>query len=92
MEIEYTLKAVEDIDFWKKSGQKSIQSEISQLIASISENPKEGIGKLEILKHDLSGCFSRRIDDKNRIVYTINYLENKVVIHSLRWHYEGNVV
>jgi len=88
MEIEYTLKAVEDIDFWKKSGQKIIQSKISQLIVSISENPKEGIGKPEILKYDLNGCYSRKIDDKNRIVYTINYLENKVVIHSLRGHYE----
>jgi toxin YoeB len=88
MEIEYTLKAVEDIDFWKKSGQKSIQSKISQLIVSISENPREGIGKPEFLKYDLRGCFSRKIDDKNRIVYTINELENKVVIHSLRGHYE----
>jgi toxin YoeB len=87
MEIEYTLKAVADIDFWKKSGQKIIQSKISQLIVSISENPHEGIGKPKLLKHELSGCFSRKIDSKNRIVYTINELENKVVIHSLRGHY-----
>jgi len=88
MEIEYTLKAVEDIDFWKKSGQKIIQSKISQLLVSISETPLEGIGKPELLKYDLRGCFSRKIDDKNRIVYTINELENKIVIHSLRGHYE----
>jgi len=87
MEIEYTLKAVEDINFWKKSGQKIIQEKISQLLRSIIENPKEGIGKPEILKHELSGCFSRKIDNKNRIIYTINEAKNNIVIHSLRGHY-----
>ena len=87
MEIKYTLKAIEDIAFWKKSGQKIIQHRISKLIKSIKENPKEGIGKPEPLKHELSGCYSRKIDDKNRVIYTINEDDNRVVIHSLRGHY-----
>ena len=86
-EIEYTPKAIEDINFWKKSGQKIIHEKISQLLKSISQTPTEGIGKPEPLKHELCGCYSRKINSKNRIIYTINEIANIVVIHSLRGHY-----
>jgi toxin YoeB len=85
MEVVYTLKAQKDIEYWKKSGKKNIQQKITSLIQSIGKNPSKGIGKPELLKHDLLGCWSRRIDAEHRIVYEA--LEDKIVIHSLRGHY-----
>lgn len=51
MEVIYTPQAVEDLNYWKKSGNKAIQKKIQQLILAIIENPFEGIGKPEPLKH-----------------------------------------
>ncbi|WP_141723312.1 type II toxin-antitoxin system YoeB family toxin, partial [Micromonospora matsumotoense] len=52
MEIGYTDEALKDISYWKKSGDKIIQNKIQKLIISIQENPTEGIGKPEKLKHN----------------------------------------
>ena len=89
MEVIYTPQAVEDLNYWKKSGNKAIQKKIQQLIVAIIENPFEGIGKPEPLKYELSGSWSRRINREHRIVYEV-YNENTVVIleiQSLRGHY-----
>jgi len=89
MEVIYTPQAVEDLNYWKKSGNKAIQKKIQQLILAIIENPFEGIGKPEPLKHQLSGSWSRRINREHRIVYEI-YNDRTVVIleiQSLRGHY-----
>ncbi|MDT0651121.1 type II toxin-antitoxin system YoeB family toxin [Autumnicola edwardsiae] len=55
MEIAYTPKAVKDISYWKKIGDKSIQGKILNLIASMEKTPFSGIGKPEALKHELTG-------------------------------------
>lgn len=47
MEVICTPPAVEDLSYWKKSGNKTIQKKIQQLILAIIENPFEGIGKPE---------------------------------------------
>jgi len=49
--IEYTLHAREDIIFFKKSGQSGILKKIRKLIESVQQDPFEGIGKPEPLKH-----------------------------------------
>lgn len=85
MEIEYTLKAKEDIDYWKKSGNASILKKIRKLIEAITQSPFEGIGKPEALKYNLTGCWSRRIDKEHRIVYEV--LDDKIIVHSLKGHY-----
>lgn len=85
MEVKYTPTALEDRDFWKRSGQKIVIEKITNLIIDISEHPTTGIGKPEQLKHRLSGLWSRRIDKENRIVYEIQ--EKCVIIHSLRGYY-----
>ena len=54
MEIEYTLRAQEDIAHWKKSGNVKIQKKISELLLSIQNSPTLGIGKPEALKHELT--------------------------------------
>ncbi len=55
MEIEFTLKAKEDVDFWKKSGNKVILKKIRSPLESIKEKPLEGIGKPEQLKYEWAG-------------------------------------
>ncbi|MFH0756991.1 MAG: Txe/YoeB family addiction module toxin [Bacteroidota bacterium] len=62
MEIEYTLQAKEDLDFWKKASNVAILKTIRKLIEAILQNPYEGIGKPEALRYNLSGCWSRRIN------------------------------
>ena len=85
MEIEYTLQAKEDIDYWKKSGNASILKKIRKLIETITQSPFEGIGKPEALKYNLTGCWSRRINKEHRIVYEV--FDDKIIVHSLKGHY-----
>ena len=86
MEIEYSPTAKNDIEFWKKSGNKKIQKKITELLQSIIDTPFIGIGKPEPLKYEYSGWWSRRIDREHRIIYEV--LENKINIYSFRGHYK----
>ncbi|PWK72965.1 toxin YoeB [Mucilaginibacter oryzae] len=87
MEIVYSEESQKDVLYWKKSGNQIIQKKIQQLINAISEDPFSGIGKPEQLKHDLTGLWSRRINQEHRIVYEILEAENRIKIHSLKGHY-----
>jgi len=69
MEVIYAPKAIEHLNYWKKSGNKAIQKKIEQLIIDILEHPYTGIGKPESLKYDLSSLWSRRINGEHRIIY-----------------------
>lgn len=71
MEIIYSSRAIKDLDFWNRSSNKQVQKKILELIADIIKNPFEGIGKPEALKHELSGKWSRRINNEHRLVYEI---------------------
>ena len=85
MEIAFTQRAKEDLEQWKKSGDKKAQARIAKLIVSIQETPFAGIGKPEALKYELSGKWSRRITEVDRIVYSIR--DETLYIHSLKGHY-----
>ncbi len=85
MEIEYTLRAQEDIAHWKKSGNVKIQKKISELLLSIQNSPTLGIGKPEALKYDLLGLWSRRINREHRLIYQIK--DSIIYVISLRGHY-----
>jgi toxin YoeB len=83
--IIFTGQAYEDFIEWAQTDKK-IFSRIDLLIKSISRTPYEGIGKPEPLKHELSGFWSRRIDDKHRLVYRI--VENgEIEIATCKNHY-----
>lgn len=86
MEIEYTLKAKEDIEFWKKSGKKSQLNKISKLIEDIMCQPYTGIGKPEQLKYEWTGYWSRRISQEHRLIYKV--FQEKIIIYSLCGHYK----
>jgi Txe/YoeB family toxin of Txe-Axe toxin-antitoxin module len=51
MEIIYSPRAVEDLKYWKKSGDKITQKKIEKLLDAIVEDPYNGIGKPEPLKY-----------------------------------------
>ncbi|MDP3914347.1 MAG: Txe/YoeB family addiction module toxin [Bacteroidota bacterium] len=85
MEIVFKDKALEDIKFWKKSGQKIIQNKITMLIEDILLHPYTGLGKPEGLKYELSGLWSREIDKGNRLVYEVVGLQLHII--SMRGHY-----
>jgi len=87
MEIIYSLKALEDISYWKKSGNKAVQEKISALIDDIIIHPYTGIGKPEALKYQLSGSWSRRITRTDRLVYSVNIENNSIEIETARGHY-----
>ncbi len=86
MEIEFTLKAKEDLDFWMKSGNPIILKKLRVLLESIQQTPFNGIGKPEQLKYEWKGYWSRRINQEHRLVYEI--LDQKIIIHSLKGHYD----
>ena len=78
--------AWDDYLYWQKENKK-ILKKLNQLIRDIERNPFEGIGKPEPLKANLSGWWSRRIDDTHRIVYRI--VDNNLEIAQCKEHYEG---
>ncbi|NEQ69226.1 MAG: Txe/YoeB family addiction module toxin [Symploca sp. SIO2D2] len=64
---------------------KKILKRINLLIQDIKRSPFEGIGKPEPLKYDLSGYWSRRINDEHRIVYKVQ--NDAIFLSELRYHY-----
>ena len=84
--LDFLDKAKKDIDFFKTTGNKVVLKKLLVLLKEIAENPFEGTGKPEKLKYNLSGCWSRRINQEHRLVYEI--AEQKILIHSARGHYQ----
>ena len=82
--LEFYPAAFEDFASWVNVDRK-IASRIMRLIQETQRAPFTGLGKPEALKHDLSGCWSRRIDDEHRLVYQV--FENKIRILACRYHY-----
>ena len=85
MQVIFLPDAKEDLNFWLKSGNKTIIKKITHLIEAIQSNPFEGIGKPEALKYTLTGLWSRRINKEHRIVYEI--VDDNILIHSTKGHY-----
>ena len=76
--------AWDDYLYWQKQDKKTLKR-INQILKDIDRNAYEGIGKPELLSGNLSGFWSRRIDDKNRIVYRIS--NNQIEIAQCGSHY-----
>ena len=80
----FTDTAWEDYSYWLSQDKKMVKR-IHQLLANIDTTPYSGIGKPEPLKHELSGLWSRRIDNEHRLIYSCE--ENKIIVYSCRYHY-----
>ena len=85
--IDFTEKAIKDLAKLKKDEPDSFRK-ASKLLAEIAEHPETGTGQPEQLKNNLSGCWSRRITLKHRIIYSIPEEVVIVVILSSYGHYE----
>lgn len=84
MNKKFSEQAWEDYLYWQTQDKKTLKK-INSLIKDIDRNGYEGIGKPEPLGENLSGFWSRRIDDKNRLVYRIT--DNAIEIAQCRTHY-----
>ena len=83
--VSWTREAWEDYVFWQGQDRKVLKR-ITVLIADIlRDDPFEGIGKPESLKHALAGAWSRRIGESNRLVYVVD--DTHVTILQARYHY-----
>lgn len=83
--ISFTTRAWEEYCYWQTQDKKTLKR-INLLLADIQRNNFVGIGKPEPLKENLSGYWSRRIDDVNRLVYKVN--NEQIEIVQCKGHYE----
>ena len=83
--METLPDALNDIKYWRPSGNAKIQKKIAGLITAISSDPFNGIGKPEPLKFEFAGCWSGRINSGHRIIYEVN--GHAIEILPLKGHY-----
>ena len=72
--------------YWQEQDKKTLKR-LNLLINAAARDPFVGIGKPEPLRGDLSGYWSRRIDEVNRLVYRAT--DSEIVIVACRFHYDG---
>ena len=85
LHLDFSDQAKTDIEYHKKSGNKALLKKMFVLLNELTEHPFEGTGTPEALKHQLSGMWSRRINQEHRIVYEVS--GEIIYIHSLKGHY-----
>lgn len=86
MNILFSGRSWEDYLYWQQFDRK-ILNKVNQLLKDIArDDPYQGIGKPEPLKHAFSGYWSRRITDEHRLVYRIS--EDTIEIAQARYHYQ----
>lgn len=82
--LKFTDEAWASYLYWQTQDKKTLKR-INNLIQAAQRDPFAGMGKPEALKHSLSGLWSRRIDDANRLVYEVR--DDELIIISCRHHY-----
>lgn len=84
MNSVFTENGWKDYVYWQTEDRKTLRK-INSLLEDIKRNGNEGIGKPEALSGDLAGVWSRRINDKDRLIYKID--DKNVYILVCRFHY-----
>ncbi len=82
--LEFDPNAFADLAWWIETDRKKALK-IIKLLREVQRQAFEGTGQPEALKHELSGCWSRRIDQEHRLVYEV--LEDRIRILACRFHY-----
>jgi len=83
--LDFTDRAIEDIAFHKKVGNRAVLGKLLALLEELAEYPFTGTGKPEPLKHSLSGMWSRRINREHRLIYEVE--KDTIFILSAKDHY-----
>ena len=86
MQLAWYEDAWDDYVWWQTQDKKTLKR-INALIRDAQRSPFEGIGKPEPLKNNLSGWWSRRIDETSRLVYKVK--DDILIIAECRTHYDG---
>lgn len=84
VEVYWTKRAAQDRDYWRRRDRR-ISKKIEDLIKAIRDDPFRGIGKPELLRHDLAGYWSRHITGEHRLVYRVE--GGVLYIAQCRFHY-----
>ena len=84
--IDFQERAWNDYLFWQTQDRRTLRR-INELIRDIMRNGNSGIGKPEPLAGDLSGWWSRRIDDVDRLVYRLK--DDVIEVSQCKGHYSG---
>ena len=82
--LSWTDEAWNSYVYWQTQDKKTLKR-INKLITDVQRSPFEGIGKPEALKENLTGFWSRRIDDTNRLIYAVD--DAAITIISCRYHF-----
>lgn len=85
--VEVTKIANQDIEKHKKSGNKTSIKNIAKILIDLTENPYEGFGSPEQLKHEYAGFWSRRINQKDSMIYRVEDEIVTVFVVSAMGHY-----
>jgi len=86
VKLTWTDHAWDDYLYWQTQDRKTLKR-INALVADIKRDPDgPGIGKPELLRNNLAGLRSRRIDEEHRLVYAVE--QDVLTIISCRFHYE----
>jgi toxin YoeB len=85
VKVLFSRRAAEEYRYWQKTD-SHIWGRINRLLHDIDRDPFRGIGKPEPLRHDLAGCWSRRITGAHRLVYKIE--NGNIVVVQCRYHYD----
>ena len=83
--ILFTPTAWGEYTYWQSQDKKTLRR-INTLIEAAAREPFTGIGKPEALRGDLTGFYSRRIDETNRLIYKAD--DNALQIVACRYHYK----
>ncbi len=84
MKLIFSENAWSEYLEWQKTDKKVLKR-IHALMKDTKGNPTDGLGKPELLKHALSGYWSRRITDEHRMVY--KFTEDAIYLAQLKYHY-----
>ncbi len=88
MKLVFSNEAWEDYQYWVETNPK-IKDRVNELIKQCQRTPFKGVGKPEPLRGDLSGWWSRRITQEDRMVYRVTGSGDAQSLESvqLRFHY-----
>ena len=83
-EAVFDVEFRRDLEFWVRTDRK-VALRVMELGEAVMRNPFQGVGKPEPLKHELAGCWSRRITPEHRLVYKVS--ESRINFLQARYHY-----